>query len=108
MAQHFPFPWPEEWHDRVLDYAEHMLGMTLDGPEREPPEIVAIAYEALRTPLPKGWTMNTTPDGAPYYWYPIDAFLSLPLPLPLSLYSSTFERFYECAPMTYLSVYQAR
>ena len=63
------FPWPEEWHDRVLDSAEQAFGMELNGPQREPPEIVAIAYEALTATLPAGWTMNTTPDGMPYYWY---------------------------------------
>ena len=63
------FPWPEEWHDDVLDYAEHVLGMELSGPRREPPEIVAIAYEALKAPLPQGWAMDRTPEGIPYYWY---------------------------------------
>ena len=63
------FPWPEEWHDRVLDYAEHVMGMELGGPRREPPEIVGIAYEALTAPLPQGWTMDVTPKGKPYYWY---------------------------------------
>ena len=71
------FPWPDEWHDRVLDYAENVLGMELDGPLREPPEIVAIAYEALTAPLPQGWTMRTTPEGTPYYWYVSAPFVPL-------------------------------
>ena len=62
------FPWPEQWHTRVLDYAENVLGMVLDGPRREPPQIVAIAYDALTAPLPPGWDMEIDPYGRPYFW----------------------------------------